>query len=76
MRVTYYLGMEPHKTNVAFNVWYTMGSNMDYSVFRSSKTPELIIIALTMHENDYNEVLIVDRIVKSTGCQVSMKKHK
>lgn len=75
MKVTYYLGMEPQQQSIAFNVWYTMGSNMDFNIFRSSKTMGLIVVALTMQKGDYNEVLIADRIVKSTNCQLTMKEH-
>ena len=76
MKTTYYLGMEPSKLTTAFNIWYTMGSNVDFTVFKSVKTPGLIVVALTMNKEDYNEILIADRIVKSTGCQVSMKNHQ
>lgn len=76
MKVTYFLGMEPNKESIAFNIWYTTGSRMNYSVFRSAKTEGIVVIALTMQEGDYNEILIADRIVKSTNCQVTMKEHK
>lgn len=70
MQETYYLGMEPRWIAHLFSVWYDSGQDVAIEMSRSRKSEVLVIAKVTINNKNYEEVELLNRIWKTTGCKI------
>lgn len=76
MKATYFLGMEPRWVAHVVSVWYESSLDVDFSISRSRKSEETVIITITIDESIPEQVVMLHKIWKSTGCRIYKSEKK